>query len=285
MEEKQSLDCAGFLTEKWVFDTANTGPMFDASGVSFAGFVRPSGPAGFGSHGNRAGQETLRLYRAEMSRCSVPGCTGFGPLEVHHLIGGRGGRSDERANLLPGCMPNVSRMGQYFSVAAVQFSLVAPSLNFPRRGFMVTASPCCMVVGLDPVRPRSKLWIPIPAISPNARRAHWSVVSRARKRYRQDCGLPAMAAVRSAGLRQPLAAAICRSCLASRGHRGPDGDNALASLKSAFDGFVDARVLAGDAINQLDAPARLADGLAGRPWRYGAALGCGPLTVAPVARS
>lgn len=105
---------------------------------------------------------------------------------------------------------------------------------------------------------------PAAALSPNARRAHWSVVSRARKRYRQDCGLLAMAAARSAGLRQPLAAAICGVVWRLRGHRGPDGDNALASLKSAFDGFVDARVLAGDAINQLTHLPVWVDGSAGR---------------------
>lgn len=56
--------------------------------------------------------ELLRYLHHEMWRCSNPWCANpdftdpFAPwsqLELHHIIGGRGGRSDERTNTLPLC--------------------------------------------------------------------------------------------------------------------------------------------------------------------------------------
>lgn len=52
-----------------------------------------------------------RLLHAEMWRCSNPWCRNpawlerapWCILELHHMIGGRGGRSDERTNILPLC--------------------------------------------------------------------------------------------------------------------------------------------------------------------------------------
>lgn len=156
MEEKQSLDCAGFLTEKWVFDTANTGPMFDASGVSFAGVREALGPRRFWQpRESRKDKKLLRLYHAEMSRCSVPGCTGFGPLEVHHLIGGRGGRSDERANLLPLCRT----CHEWVNTPLLPFNFLL-WLKFELFPEEVSWSRLTLLHGRwlpDPVRPRSKL--------------------------------------------------------------------------------------------------------------------------------
>ena len=51
--------------------------------------------------------QLLRFCHEEMWRCSNPWCAApnawWAELELHHIIGGRGGRSDERTNLLPLC--------------------------------------------------------------------------------------------------------------------------------------------------------------------------------------
>ena len=86
--------------------------------------------------------------------------------------------------------------------------------------------------------------LPLPPreLSPNAR-PHYMAKARAVKRYRQTAWLCALA-VRP---RQPLQTARVTSRFFFRTCRRRDRDNLLASLKPAFDGIADARVVTNDA--------------------------------------
>lgn len=86
--------------------------------------------------------------------------------------------------------------------------------------------------------------LPLPdkKLSPNAR-CHWAAKARAVKSYR----LVAMAMGWKLG-KLGLESATLQCVFFLKGGRGrkPDPDNLLASMKSAFDGLVDAEVFLGD---------------------------------------
>jgi Holliday junction resolvase RusA-like endonuclease len=86
--------------------------------------------------------------------------------------------------------------------------------------------------------------LPLPPreLSPNAR-PHYMAKARAVKRYRETAYLLALAE-RPA---RPMQAARVTSHFFFRTRRRRDRDNLLASLKPAFDGIADARVVANDA--------------------------------------
>ena len=90
--------------------------------------------------------------------------------------------------------------------------------------------------------------VPLPSqvLSPNARPNRFRLAS-AKKRYRLDCGIAVLAAIRAAGLTGlPWRRATVRPTffVATRGNR--DVDNAGASLKSCFDSFQDAGLIVND---------------------------------------
>ena len=86
--------------------------------------------------------------------------------------------------------------------------------------------------------------LPLPPreLSPNAR-PHWAAKARAVQRYREAAYLSALAERPVA----PLPVARVTSRFFFRTRRRRDRDNLLASLKPAFDGIADARVVANDA--------------------------------------
>lgn len=91
--------------------------------------------------------------------------------------------------------------------------------------------------------------IPYPAagLSPNAR-THHQALARLKKRYRLDCGIAALAAIRAAGLDKslPWGRAIVTPRFYNPVSRQRDRDNALAQLKAAIDALADARIVAND---------------------------------------
>lgn len=98
----------------------------------------------------------------------------------------------------------------------------------------------------DPTRPAGRrlaitLSLPPCELSPNAR-PHWTAKARAAKRYRQIAWLSALA-VR---LNHPMQAARITTKFYFADRRQRDPDNLLASLKPAFDGLGDARVVTND---------------------------------------
>jgi Holliday junction resolvase RusA-like endonuclease len=86
--------------------------------------------------------------------------------------------------------------------------------------------------------------LPLPPreLSPNAR-PHWAVKARAVRCYREAAYLSALASRPG----RPLQAAKVTACFFFRDRRRRDRDNLLASLKPAFDGIADARVVTNDA--------------------------------------
>ncbi|MBM4019810.1 MAG: endodeoxyribonuclease RusA [Planctomycetes bacterium] len=86
--------------------------------------------------------------------------------------------------------------------------------------------------------------LPLPPreLSPNAR-PHYMAKARAVKRYRETAYLSSLA-VR---LVRPMQAAKVTARFFFRTCRHRDRDNLLASLKPAFDGIADARVVGNDA--------------------------------------
>jgi crossover junction endodeoxyribonuclease RusA len=84
--------------------------------------------------------------------------------------------------------------------------------------------------------------LPARALSPNAR-VHWSRKARAVKEYR----LTAMLAARRRAQPVPLTAATAHVVFYVKDRRRRDHDNLSASLKSAWDGIVDAGILTDDA--------------------------------------
>jgi Holliday junction resolvase RusA-like endonuclease len=86
--------------------------------------------------------------------------------------------------------------------------------------------------------------LPLPPreLSPNAR-PHWAAKARAVRRYRETAYLSSLAARPG----RPLHAAKVTSRFFFRTRRERDRDNLLASLKPAFDGIADARVVTNDA--------------------------------------
>jgi Holliday junction resolvase RusA-like endonuclease len=97
-------------------------------------------------------------------------------------------------------------------------------------------------VGADMGR-RLVVVLPLPPqeLSPNAR-PHYMAKARAVKRYREAAHLSALAE-RPA---RPMQAAKVTARFFFRTRRRRDRDNLLASLKPAFDGIADARVVTND---------------------------------------
>lgn len=86
--------------------------------------------------------------------------------------------------------------------------------------------------------------LPLPPkqLSPNAR-CHWAVKAKAVSKYREDaCSAASADGVR--GSRLATATVECRFYFKTSRRR--DGDNLLSSMKSAFDGLVDAGVFSDD---------------------------------------
>ena len=86
--------------------------------------------------------------------------------------------------------------------------------------------------------------LPLPPreLSPNAR-PHWGAKGRAVRRYRETAYLSSLAGRPG----RPMQAAKVTARFFFRTRRRRDRDNLLASLKAAFDGIADARVVANDA--------------------------------------
>jgi len=82
---------------------------------------------------------------------------------------------------------------------------------------------------------------PARCLSPNSR-AHWRSVSKAKKKLRGQAAVMS----RAANAPEPLASASCRATFYVKCRRRRDGDNALASLKAAFDGLQDGGLIADD---------------------------------------
>lgn len=86
--------------------------------------------------------------------------------------------------------------------------------------------------------------IPPATLSPNGR-VHWARKSKAKKHQRQSAKYVALAAIdRAPAPAWPEANVMLR--WHSVRNRWPDADNAIASVKGAIDGLVDAGVLADD---------------------------------------
>jgi crossover junction endodeoxyribonuclease RusA len=77
---------------------------------------------------------------------------------------------------------------------------------------------------------------PPSTLSPNARPKHWSILARAKRRYRAACALSAQAQ----GARRMVADSISvRLQFAPPDKRHRDWDNMVASVKAGLDGLVD----------------------------------------------
>lgn len=87
--------------------------------------------------------------------------------------------------------------------------------------------------------------IPLPhgSLSPNSR-SHWRALAKAKKLYRTRAMLGARAAMLCREPRWKSAKTSIRWFTKTARH--PDPDNALASLKAAFDGFRDAGLIDDD---------------------------------------
>jgi hypothetical protein len=91
---------------------------------------------------------------------------------------------------------------------------------------------------------------PPKALMPNAR-VHWAEKAAAVKRYKQEAWARAREVMTPLGwhtLQPPVVAEVEFVVTVKRGR---DGDNLGASLKAAWDGMVDARLLAGDTVELL----------------------------------
>ena len=89
--------------------------------------------------------------------------------------------------------------------------------------------------------------IPAPpkGVHPNAR-GHWVAKFRATRSYRDTVGQIVRAEVMRAGLERPLTTATVACLFIVKTHRKRDRDNALASLKAAFDAMQDGGLIAND---------------------------------------
>jgi len=94
--------------------------------------------------------------------------------------------------------------------------------------------------------------LPMPELSPNAR-CHWATKAKITKAYSQWAWAKSLKAIGNAAPpRWKDATVECHFYFADRRHR--DRDNAMASLKPAFDGLADAGVVCNDSgLTQLPA--------------------------------
>lgn len=93
------------------------------------------------------------------------------------------------------------------------------------------------------------LWITLPLppkeLSPNAR-VHWRAKASKVKSYREAAKIEAMVAAHETGMDKPFSWVRIKATFYHTQNRGRDADNALASLKSAFDGLADAGIVTND---------------------------------------
>lgn len=103
-----------------------------------------------------------------------------------------------------------------------------------------------------------KIILPLPprVLSPNSR-GHWAPKAKAVKEYRFRAWAEGLAATN--GYRPGWASAEVRAvfCVPDKGRRDPD--NLMASLKAAWDGFVDARILTDDKALIIHPPVVMVD--------------------------
>ncbi len=94
---------------------------------------------------------------------------------------------------------------------------------------------------------RIKITLELPPykLSPNAR-THWRERSKLVQNYRDEARQEAMAAAHEQGIDSPFALPVVHIAYFNKRDVKPDGDNILASLKSAFDGFSDAGIWSDD---------------------------------------
>lgn len=100
----------------------------------------------------------------------------------------------------------------------------------------------------DPIA-RLELVLPVPPseLNPNSR-AHWAVHAAKVKAYRRAVALVALESIRGqpAPLWTQAVADVTLYCRTPQGAKLRDRDNFLASLKAAFDGLQDAKVVEND---------------------------------------
>lgn len=90
-----------------------------------------------------------------------------------------------------------------------------------------------------------ELPLPHPKLNPNRSRGlHWAAKSKLARSYRDACGLLALEAQRGSKRRWTRATISVAAYYETPRRR--DADNLIASLKPAFDGLVDAGLLADD---------------------------------------
>lgn len=87
--------------------------------------------------------------------------------------------------------------------------------------------------------------LPNSGLSPNARK-HWRVKSKLVKEYRIHACEQAMAAAYDQGIGEPFRHPVVLMKYWNSRNVRPDGDNIIASMKSAMDGFEDAGMFLND---------------------------------------
>lgn len=87
--------------------------------------------------------------------------------------------------------------------------------------------------------------IPPMPLSPNWR-GHWAVKAKAKAAHRKEASVRAYLAMRMLTDQSSMAKASATATFYHATNRARDGDNALASLKAAYDGIADAKVVGDD---------------------------------------
>jgi len=87
--------------------------------------------------------------------------------------------------------------------------------------------------------------LPNSGLSPNARK-HWRAKSKLVKEYREHACEQAMSAAYDQKVERPFETPVVLIKYWNRRKVRPDGDNIIASMKSAFDGFEDAGLFTND---------------------------------------
>lgn len=101
-----------------------------------------------------------------------------------------------------------------------------------------------------------RLSYPPKELSPNGSRLHWAAKARAVAAYKHEARIEALRAWAAVNRAHGPGPMLCAPVVATveviyKVERGRDGDNAIAMLKSAFDGFVSAGVLSSDTADKL----------------------------------
>lgn len=95
------------------------------------------------------------------------------------------------------------------------------------------------------IRLKVRLDLPPKELTPNCR-CHFMAKANKTKKYRSAAMETAMVAASEAGMSDPMDRASVKATFYCRDSRARDADNALASLKAAFDGLADAGVVTND---------------------------------------